>query len=214
MKLTILLILTTVAVFFYSLSDFNFYLTNYGFSLNNLLAGRYYVFITSLFLHASFFHLASNMIALFFLGLTIEKNVSKLKYLLVYFASGILGNLTIFIPIFGYTAFTIAVGSSAAISGLVGLGTFVCPGKLVIFPSIIPLPFILAGAVYFLFTLSNLFEVSVIGYPAHMLGMITGAIFGLMWGMNRLKRFLLFLFLLILIVILPLIVDFVVEWKK
>jgi rhomboid protease GluP len=209
MKLTLLLITINIFVFFFSLSNFDFYLTNFGFSIDNLLSGKIYVLVTSMFLHASFLHLAGNMIALFLLGWTIEKNVSKWKYILVYFVSGILGNLAAFIPIFGYDSSTIAVGASAAISGLVGMGIFVCPGKMVIFPSIIPLPFVLAGAIYFLSNLSNLFEISNIGYPAHILGMMTGAMFGLIWGENRIKRLFLFVFLLILVLTLPLIIDYI-----
>lgn len=208
MKLTLLLVILNILVFFFSLTNPDYILDNYGFSIQNFLKGNYHTIVTSLFLHASFIHLTGNMIALFFLGWTIEKNVKKWQYLLVYFTSGIIGNLSIFIPFFGYSSETIAIGASAAISGLVGLGTFLCPGKLVLFPAYIPLPFVLAGALYFLATVSNLFSPSTIGYSAHLFGIITGGIFGLIWGKNRLKRIIIFIALLLLILALPTIISY------
>lgn len=207
MKLTLLLILINVLVFFYSLTNPDYFFTNYGFSVNNLLSGRYYTIITSMFLHAGLWHLAANMIALLLLGTAVESKIKSWPYLLVYFLGGIFGNLLMYpltlVPFFGYTVDTIAVGASAAISALIGLGTFVCPGKLTMFPIIIPIPFIVVGAIYFVSTLSNLLMPSEIAYPAHLAGLATGAVFGLIWGENRIKRMLLFIFIVLLIIALP-----------
>lgn len=209
MKLTILLIVINAIVFAYTLTNFPFFVQNYGFSVESFLAGNYHIALTSIFLHAGPIHLASNMIALFFLGWTLEKNVEKWQYLLVYFTSGVIGNFTLFLPIFASDA--IAIGASAAISGLVGLGTFVCPGKMVIFPIIFPLPFILAGVIYLLITLSNLFAQSYIAYPAHLFGVVVGALFGLAFGEERVKRFFIFISLLIFIAVLPYILPVVLS---
>lgn len=210
MKLTLLLIIVNVLIFFLSLENFEYFIINYGFSINNFLAGNYYTLITSMFLHGSFIHLAYNMVALFFLGWAVESKTEKWKYLLVYFLAGLFGNLLIFIPIFGYTSETIAIGASAAISGLVGLGIFVCPKKFVLLGSIIPLPFIVAAALYFLFNLSNLFIPSQIAYSSHLSGMFIGAIFGLAWGKERAKSIVLFIFITLLIVLLPYLIEFVI----
>ncbi|MEM7821560.1 MAG: rhomboid family intramembrane serine protease [Candidatus Aenigmatarchaeota archaeon] len=209
-NLTLLLILTNIAVFAISSNGFVInekYALEYGFSINNFLNGNYHTLITSFFLHADIYHLVFNMIALFFLGLSLESKVKKSRYLTAYFLGGIIGNLSVFIPIFGYTTESISVGASAAISALVGLGTFVCPGRLVIFGSLIPIPFVLAGAIYFLFTLSMLFEASQIAYPAHLFGMIAGSFLGFVWGKKRIKRLIIFISICILIILLPYLIE-------
>jgi len=208
MKLTLFFIILNVLAFFYSLTDFDYYIKNYGFNTKNFLSGNYHTIFTSIFLHASLRHLVGNMVALFFLGWTIEKNVGRWQYLLVYFSAGALSNLSILLPIFSYTPQTIAIGASAAISGLVGLGAFVCPGKFVIFPSIIPLPFVIAGAIYLLANLNNLFTPSEVAYSAHIFGMIVGALFGLLWGEDRKKHLFVFILLLVLISASPFFIGY------
>ncbi len=211
MKLTSVLILINVVIFFltiiYGLENS---IIEFGFKPSSFLAGKVYTIITSLFIHASIEHIFFNMIALFLLGTSLEKCVSKGRYLLVYFLGGIIGNLAMFIP-FLYSPDTIGVGASGAISALVGLGMFVCPGKLVIFPSVIPLPFVVAGALYFLITASNIIVPSdyQIGYPVHMMGILVGAIFGLIWSENWKRSLLIFIVTLILILSLPYILGLI-----
>ncbi len=141
------------------------------------------------------------MLSLFLLGTSLEKKIDIFRYILVYFISGMVGNLIMLIP-FLYSPETIGVGASGAISGLVGLGTLFCPGKLVIFPSILPLPFVVAGAIYFLLTAMNLFTPSQIGYPVHMVGLLVGMAFGLFWSKNWIKGILIFIVTLVLIIAL------------
>jgi len=202
MKLTIFLILLNVSTFLLTSNGIfisEYYAKEYGFSVKNFLEGKYYTLITSFFLHAHIFHLIFNMAALFVLGWAIESKVTKIKYLITYFLGGIFGNLSMFL----YPPESLAVGASGAISALIGLGTFICPGKFVFFPTIIPVPFIVAGAIYFLVTISNLFLVSEIAYPAHFFGMLTGGTLGLIWGERRLFRLLLFIIICLLIIFLP-----------
>jgi len=207
MKLTTLLIVINITVFLYTfLNDPEYWINNYGFNTDNFLAGRYETIITSMFLHGSLWHLLWNMLYLFLLGSSLEKKSGALKYILVYFLGGIAGNLSMFIPVFSEPG-SIGVGASAAISSLVGLGTFICPGRLVIFPTF-PVPFIVAGAMYFLFTLIHIFDVSGIAYPAHLFGLIIGCIFGLMWSKNRKKRILIFIIVLLLILVFPYLIAY------
>ncbi len=81
-----------------------------------LMHGRYYTLITSMFLHANLLHLGLNMYALYILGKVVELSLGKVKYLLMYFISGVVGNLL--------SAFldprTVGVGASGAIMGLLG----------------------------------------------------------------------------------------------
>jgi len=200
-----------VVIFFLSLiPGLSYSITEFGFKPSSFMEGKFYTIVTSMFIHAGFEHIFFNMVALFLLGTSLEKKVSKGRYLLVYFLGGIIGNLVMLIP-FLYSPNTIGVGASGAISALVGLGTFVCPGKLVVFPSIIPLPFVVAGILYFLTTTMNLFvpENMQIGYPVHMMGIIVGSIFGLVWSENWKRSLLIFIATLILILSLPYILDLI-----
>jgi rhomboid protease GluP len=215
MKLTILLILINVAVFFYTASNLNYYVEEYGFRPSSFLSGKYYIIVTSLFLHANIIHIVSNMVFLFLLGPSVEKCAGGLRFLLVYFLGGMIANLAMFIP-FLYSPNSVGIGASGVISALIGLGTFICPGKLVISQFLIPLPFVVVGAFYFLSNAMNLFTPSQIGYPVHVLGLIVGSIFGLMWSKNWIKGILIFIITLTLIISLPYILAIVLQgipWK-
>lgn len=76
--------------------------------------------VTPIFLHADLMHLFSNMFALLLFGATIETNfnISKIQYLLIYFTSGLIGNIfsLFFLPID-----SISLGASGAIFGLIGV---------------------------------------------------------------------------------------------
>ena len=199
MKVTIALILINTLVFVFTAPELNYFIENYGFQTSTFLRGEYYRIITSLFLHANLLHLGFNMLSLFLLGTSLEKKIDPFRFILVYLVGGMIGNLGMFLPFFPPD--TIGVGASGAISALVGLGTFLCPGKLVIFPSILPLPFVVAGAIFFLLTAMNLFTPQTeIGYQVHMIGLIVGMIFGMIWGKNWLRGILIFILVLVLII--------------
>ncbi|MEE9379086.1 MAG: rhomboid family intramembrane serine protease [Candidatus Lokiarchaeia archaeon] len=76
--------------------------------------------ITSMFLHGDPIHLLSNMFALLLFGATVENNksISKTQFLIIYFVSGLIGNLfsLIFLPLDA-----ISLGASGAIFGLIGV---------------------------------------------------------------------------------------------
>ena len=203
MQLTLLLVLANVLVFLYTAPNMDYYVGKYGFSVNSLAEGRYYTPITAIFLHGSLLHLAMNMFALLFLGGSIESKAGSLKYLSVYFLAGIIGCLSAFINIFGYSSDTIFIGASAAVSGLIGFGIFVNPGSFVSFPIIIPIPFIVASAIYLLMTMPLLFARGNIAYPAHLFGLLAGMAYGLAFGEKKLERLLLFIIVVILVIITP-----------
>lgn len=81
-----------------------------------IILGDYYRLIVSGFLHIGIIHLFFNMYTLYIIGTQIENFVGKLRYLIIYFASIIGGNL--FSMIFFKN--TISAGASGAIFGLFG----------------------------------------------------------------------------------------------
>ena len=77
-------------------------------------SGKFYVLFTSMFIHGTLIHLLFNMYALYIIGPQVESFYGKIKYLAIYFGSGILGALLSDI----FLQNSISVGASGAIFGL------------------------------------------------------------------------------------------------
>lgn len=82
----------------------------------SIRAGEYYRLITGIFLHGSIMHLFFNMYALYVIGSQIENYFGRIKYLIIYLVSGLMGAL--FSMIFGGNI--PSIGASGAIFGLMG----------------------------------------------------------------------------------------------
>ena len=78
--------------------------------------GAIWMLATSLFLHANPTHLGGNLLFLLIFGTSLEEQVSPKRWLITYFASGIIGNIT-FLFLGGDA---VGVGASGAIWGLLG----------------------------------------------------------------------------------------------
>lgn len=85
-----------------------------------LYVGKYYELITCMFLHFGFEHLMNNMISLILLGWQLEQELGSVKYLLIYFLSGLGGNL-LSLAVEQRTAdYAVSAGASGAIFGIIG----------------------------------------------------------------------------------------------
>jgi membrane associated rhomboid family serine protease len=78
---------------------------------------RYYELITSAFLHVSLLHIASNMLALVFIGPALEQLLGRWRFAAVYLLSALGGSAAIYAL---GNQFTPTVGASGAIFGLFG----------------------------------------------------------------------------------------------
>src|SRR5690625_2339728 len=80
-----------------------------------IIDGEWWRIVSSMFLHIGAFHLIMNMIALYYLGMAVERIYGSTRFLIIYFLGGIGGGLTSF-------AFNIhvAAGASGALFGLFG----------------------------------------------------------------------------------------------
>ncbi|GAA0745071.1 rhomboid family intramembrane serine protease [Clostridium oceanicum] len=96
-------------------SDINV-LVMLGAKVNYLIdQGEYYRFITCMFLHGGLMHIALNMYALYAIGPLVESYYGKIKYLIIYFISGIVSS------VFSYKfSDSVSIGASGAIFGLLG----------------------------------------------------------------------------------------------
>ena len=79
-----------------------------------------YRLFTSMFMHSGISHLVNNMIVLYFIGGTLEKYIGRVRHLIIYLLSGLLGGLISQIYYMAMAENVICVGASGAIFGAVG----------------------------------------------------------------------------------------------
>jgi membrane associated rhomboid family serine protease len=89
--------------------------------------------ITSMFLHGGLAHLAGNMLFLGVFGDNVECRIGRIRYLLLYLVSGIIGALAQVgaSALTGQGLYTPMVGASGAISGVLGAYLALFPGNRV-----------------------------------------------------------------------------------
>ncbi len=136
-----------------------------------------WMFVTSIFLHASIDHILFNMIALFFFGTYLERMVGPRLFLVIFFIAGIVGN-------FGYMltapgSMVPAIGASGAIYGIVGTLAVLTPMTLVYVYFIVPMPMVVFAALYAVLDFVGLFAPSDIAHGAHIGGLLVGVAFGI-----------------------------------
>ncbi|MDE7297745.1 MAG: rhomboid family intramembrane serine protease, partial [Lachnospiraceae bacterium] len=81
---------------------------------------EYYRLLTYMFLHGGIDHLINNMLVLWFLGNHLEKQAGHLRYLLLYFGTGILAGIASMSYNIHIERYVVCVGASGAIFGVVG----------------------------------------------------------------------------------------------
>ena len=146
---------------------------------------RPWTILTNLFIHGGFWHLFANMLTLYFFGGYLLRLIGTGRFLMVYFAGGILGNILFMLLA---PPFTIAVGASGAIFALGGALTVMRPKlRVFIIPIPVPLPLWLAilGGFVILSFLPH------IAWQAHLGGLLLGLIAGYFFR-RRERRYYLF----------------------
>ena len=83
--------------------------------------GEYIRLLWAMFLHADIAHLSNNMIVLFFLGSVLEKETGHLPFLIIYFLSGLGGNIVSLAVKVMQNSEVMSIGASGAVFGLDGL---------------------------------------------------------------------------------------------
>jgi len=123
---------------------------------------------TSMFLHGDILHLGSNMLGLLIFGSTVENNqrITNVKYLIIYFVSGLIGNL---FSLFLLPIDAISLGASGAIFGLIGVAFIIVATDS---------PPLLFFAIFYIafFVIASI--APGINLWAHIFGLIGGIIFG------------------------------------
>lgn len=159
-----------------------------------------YRLITHGFLHASWTHLIVNMLVLFFFGPYVENFLkmilgpelqqwSKLVYLLFYAVAIIVSSL---VTLFKHknNAWYNAVGASGAVSAVLFFFIFFKPWELIYFYGILPVPGIIMGAIYLVYSqYMSRREADNINHDAHLSGAIFGFIFPLLVDYHLIQYF-------------------------
>ena len=161
---TIAIIIANIAV--YAISSYeNFFLevSDYWVSAGGFVPSlvamptQLYRIFSSMFLHADFFHILFNMYFLYLFGRAVEEALGRMRYLALYFVSGIAASIfhTAFSFLGGATAYVIpAIGASGAISGVLGAYLILFPGTSLVmgwFFLYIPMFFRMKAAYYLVF---------------------------------------------------------------
>ncbi len=140
---------------------------------------RPWTILTSLFIHAGFWHIIANMFTLYFFGRQLARLVGRNSFLAVYFVGGIVGNILFMLLA---SPFIPLVGASGAVFALGGALAVMRPGlKVLVFPIPVPLP--LWGAIIGIFVVLSF--VPSIAWQAHLGGLIVGLIAGYFFRMRE-----------------------------
>ena len=130
--------------------------------------------LTAIFLHANILHIASNVFFLLFFGFILEEQVSKSRWVMTFFITGLVGSLGVVgSDVLGYfltgapnsSVPAYAVGASGAIYGIMGTAVGLKVVLLLIF--LLGLN-VLAGG----------------GGPAHLAGLVAGLVLRRYWSLG------------------------------
>lgn len=123
---TIALIAVNVAVFFilslFGDTEDAVFMMRHGAMYGYLVTHdhEFYRLFTCLFLHFGIEHLLNNMVILGALGWHLEQQTGRIRFLLIYFGSGLCGNIVSLIFHGAAQEHTVSAGASGAIFGLMG----------------------------------------------------------------------------------------------
>lgn len=174
MGYTTTLLILNIAVFLLQFALGSIAIDWLGFT-PSLALSRPWTFITAMFLHAGLLHILFNMFALLSFGPLLEYKLGSNRFLALYLAGGVLGNIGYWLTALNSTV--PGIGASGAIFTILGALAVLEP-NLVVFVGFLPLPMYIA-AVFWLLT-----EFFLLGIPdsiargAHLAGLVAGLIYG------------------------------------
>lgn len=171
---------------------FNYGLIPARFDLGS--AGSLLTLLTSMFLHGGWFHLLSNLWALYIFGDNVEDRMGSGRYLIFYLVTGILAGLTQ--VYFNPNQNVPGVGASGAIAGVLAAYLILFPTSRVItllpfffFFSFVEIPAVLYLGIWFitqfysgLFSLGSAASAGGIAYWAHIGGFVSGLVLVLIFA--------------------------------
>ena len=174
-----ILIGLTILVFLIQQMGQEFLAQAFGFA-PSYAVGRFMLwqFVTALFLHSNFAHLAFNMLALYMFGSGVEKILGGREFLKYYLLCGVGGfTLTYLLYLLGVSRNGVYIGASSAVYGLLAGYSILYAESTVSLFFLIPLKAkwlaILFGGVEMMFLLKQ----DGINHIGHLGGLITGLLY-------------------------------------
>jgi len=180
---------------------FGFVPQNFFFnSVSNDPVGKFLPLLTSLFLHGGFLHFFGNMLFLWVFADNVEDRLGKIKFILLYFGSGIIASLSQGVMMI-HSKIPM-IGASGAIAGILGAYLILFPHSRIvtfipvfIFPLFIeiPAPFFLLYWFLMQFlngalAVSNM-EWANTAWWAHIGGFLCGVFFALIFGKGNRRNY-------------------------
>lgn len=135
-----------------------------------VVSSEWYRLFTACLLHFDMAHFAGNMFAQYFLGNYLLKAIKSGKFVLIYFLSGVAGNLLFLVISLNNLEYSVSAGASGAVYGLMGALFMVVIKNGGRFGSISLKRMVLAVVIYVIYS----FTTPQINGWAHMGGIITG----------------------------------------
>lgn len=150
----------------------------------------YWQFFTYMFTHASFWHLLSNMFALFVFAPVIERKIGTGEFLLFYILVGVLSGVASYFT-YWYSGmyYTVLLGASGAIYGLMFLFTMLFPEAVLLIFGLIPIRAPLLILIYFFIDFFGMFSTDGVAHLVHLYGLLFALIYSVIrMRMNPLKK--------------------------
>ena len=186
MALIFINVLVFIAVELTGTSQNAWHVLDYGAAYTPYIVqnGEVYRLFTSMFLHFGIEHLVNNMLVLFVLGSRLEQVIGKLRFLFIYLAGGMAGNIFSLILELRNQDFSVSAGASGAVFAVMGAMIYVVIrnkgwlGDLSMRQILVMAVF----SLYFGFTSSG------VDNAAHIGGMIAGFVLAVLIWHPRKKR--------------------------
>ncbi len=171
---TLIIIIANVLISIKGFNDFSFF-EKYKFNIAGIRKGERIRLFSSGFLHADFSHLIFNMLTLYFFADVVIFSVGFVKFIIIYLASLLVGNLLSFYfhkDEYHYSA----IGASGAVMGILYSSILFYPDmSLYLFFIPIPIPAWIFGIMYLLYSIYGMKKsLGNIGHDAHFGGALAG----------------------------------------
>lgn len=139
---------------------------------------KYYLILTSGFIHADLTHLLFNMITFYFFAFNLERIIGTFEFILIYFGSMILSDISTIIKHKDNPDYN-SVGASGAIAGILFAAILFSPNSsIMIFPIPIPIPAYIFALLYLVYTqYASKRSGDNINHEAHLWGALSGIVF-------------------------------------
>ena len=150
----------------------------------------YWQFLTYAFTHAEFWHLLSNMLALFIFGTAVERAVGTKEFLLFYLVVSVFSGAAAYLTYaLSGNYYVVLLGASGAVYALMFLFSVLFPSAELLVFGVIPVRAPVLVVVYFLIEFFSQFSSDGTAHLVHLYGLLAALLYMLIrMRMNPLKR--------------------------